>query len=826
MTHRSVVNLSDHILTDDQMRILSKGLKFCPTPGPPDPGETREDMDKLHRRVRQIAFFEDPEYNEDPDNTLGTSSSDTDNLLSLSPFKHRKFKLPSTGRGPPAPNTVEAMVRCNESDFIQRLTPHNKKRQNISPIERRTLAELQKNTQLVIKPADKGGSIVILNRSDYLIEGYKQLSNDDFYLELDTDPTESNRKLIQDTIEDLFQNGEIDISVKEYLTDKHCKTPNFYMLPKIHKGITPPPGRPILSANGSPTEKISQFVDHFLNPLCPKIRSYVKDSTHFLQIMEETNNIPPNSYLVTLDVNSLYTNIPVDQGLSAVKKTLTSNRPDSRCKPTNQSILNLLKLVLTKNNFNFNGKHFLQIKGVSMGSKVSPSLAILYMGDFETLHVYTYHQQPLIYVRYIDDIFMIWPHSLEDLNSFITHLNSQTESIKFSSEISQTKISFLDIQITLQEGQITTDLFCKPTDSHDYLPYDSAHPQRCKDSIPYSQFLRIRRICSTLDLFDKNIIFLGRHFLRRGYPIELLEEAILLARRKDRHTLLHQDHKPETNPDLIFLTTTYHPNDNTLRDIIHKNWPILGTSSTTTHVYKKKLMTGYRRPKNLRDILIRAHIPRLPEDAQYDPKAQSPEPTVLVEPNPTPSIPKPGTQLTMDRFLTAPTRRLDLPTPTQTHTSTPQPKSKGTTFKERGFSFCNNTLCKYCKLLNKTGSITSHHTGTTYNTMKNISCRSSNVIYCITCQTCGKQYVGQTLRKIKDRTYEHLRDIDNLNPEKPLGIHFLRNCQRNPQIEIHILEFIKKPPRSPEALTIRNRVEKRWIHLLRTPAPWGLNLED
>ena len=100
MLHQSDVNLLDYNLTDDQQRILSKGLKFCPTPDPPDPGETREDMDKLHRRVRQIAYYEDPEFNDDSLDTLGPSTSDTENLFSLSPFQHRKFKLPSTGRGP------------------------------------------------------------------------------------------------------------------------------------------------------------------------------------------------------------------------------------------------------------------------------------------------------------------------------------------------------------------------------------------------------------------------------------------------------------------------------------------------------------------------------------------------------------------------------------------------------------------------------------------------------------------------------------------------------------------------------------------------------
>ena len=179
-------------------------------------------------------------------------------------------------------------------------------------------------------------------------------------------------------------------------------------------------------------------------------------------------------------------------------------------------------------------------------------------------------------------------------------------------------------------------------------------------------------------------------------------------------------------------------------------------------------------------------------------------------------------QLTLDQFVTNnPTNNTPTPiAPTQTT------QKQGTSSKERGFPFCNTTLCRYCKILNKTGTIVSQKTKTSYTCMKNISCRSSNLIYCLTCQNCGKQYVGQTLRRLKDRLYEHLRDIDTLNPEKPLGVHFAQTCKENPSIKAHVLEFIKKPPRSPEALTIRNRVEKRWIHLLRTPAPHGLNLED
>ena len=276
MTHKTVVNLSDFILNEHQYSVLSKGLKFCPTPNFPDPGELREDLDRLHRRVRQIAFFEGN------DNYLADDSQEpllqSQNLTSGTPFKHRNFQLRSTGRGPPAPNTVELMVKCNETDMLKRHA-FKVKQQNTTPREREALKELTRNPQIIVKPADKGGAIVILNRKDYLLEGFTQLANREFYQEIPDDLTENHRVIIQNQIEDLYQNGEIDITVKEYLTDVHCRTPNFYLLPKIHKGILPPPGRPILSANGSPTEKISQFVDHFLNPLCPQIRSYVNDTT-------------------------------------------------------------------------------------------------------------------------------------------------------------------------------------------------------------------------------------------------------------------------------------------------------------------------------------------------------------------------------------------------------------------------------------------------------------------------------------------------------------------------------------------------------------------
>ena len=133
--------------------------------------------------------------------------------------------------------------------------------------------------------------------------------------------------------------------------------------------------------------------------------------------------------------------------------------------------------------------------GTAMGTKLALSFANIFMGWFEDTYVYTYKIQPLLWKRYIDDIFIIWQHGREPLDAFIRHLNAQHATIKFTENFSEQTINFLDITVTKNsENGITTSLYCKPTDSHNYLLYSSEHPRHLLKGIPYSLFLRVRRI--------------------------------------------------------------------------------------------------------------------------------------------------------------------------------------------------------------------------------------------------------------------------------------------------------------------------------------------
>ena len=140
---------------------------------------------------------------------------------------------------------------------------------------------------------------------------------------------------------------------------------------------------------------------------------------------------------------------------------------------------------------------------------------------------------------------------------------------------------------------------------------------------------------------------------------------------------------------------------------------------------------------------------------------------------------------------------------------------------------CYNKKCPFCPILDKTGNITCTTTGTTFDTKYNISCKSSNLIYCITCQTCLKQYVGQTKNSIAQRFYAHFHNVRHHKTTDGVGMHFSRSDHHGTRdFKISVLEFIKLPPQSEAAKNLRLKIEKNWIHKLRTPAPLGLNIFD
>ena len=275
---------------------------------------------------------------------------------------------------------------------------------------------------------------------------------------------------------------------------------------------------------------------------------------------------------------------------------------------------------------------------------------------------------------------MVWTHGREALDEFIDYLNNCHPTIKFTTEISETEISFLDTTVHLdKDGSLWTDLHCKPTDSHGYLHFTSAHPSHCKWSLPYSQFLTVRRICSKQSDFVKHALMLVGHFKRRGYPDHIISRSLVKASCQYRIDLLAQKPNASTLGDdqKIHIITTFSPEFLGLKPIIWDNWDLLKRSQATKLLAETKLVFGHRRPKNLRDFLVRAKLPQIKEG----------------------------------------------------HDKIPCSKYKNK---------CKHINCKYCSPIDTMGRIISTYTKREYTTRSNVTCQSNNLIYCITCKKCKK----------------------------------------------------------------------------------------
>ena len=161
-------------------------------------------------------------------------------------------------------------------------------------------------------------------------------------------------------------------------------------------------------------------------------------------------------------------------------------------------------------------------------------LAFLWTNFYvETEFLKTQAIKPWLRKRFIDDIFFIWTDSEKNLNKLLKDLNEFHPNLKFTYEKSKEKINFLDLVIKLKDGKIVTDLYCKPTDSHQYLYYDSCHAEHIKRSIFFSQTLRLKRICSQKSNLDSHVKELKNWFSKSGYPAKVISEQVNGALRSE-----------------------------------------------------------------------------------------------------------------------------------------------------------------------------------------------------------------------------------------------------------------------------------------------------
>ena len=585
----NVLNLSKRVLNEAEISLLSKGLKFVPTPNFVDKAALKQDLERFGRKLRLAWHFRNDQRE-----------------YVFNPFRKKSnFK----------PKDQDAAIEMYLSALEQHIFDINTKIRyhNITKEERRAIDSLRNDPTIIIKEADKGSCVVVWDREDYLKEADSQLSDTDVYESLSGDFVSPLVKIIKNCIDKIDKRGDISRETLDYFLVDNPKAGRFYLLPKIHKRLFNVPGRPVISNSAFYTENISAFLDFHLKPLAKLVKSFVKDTNDFLKKLSSLPKLPEDVFLCTVDVVGLYPSIPHEDGLNAIRSALNS-REDKQV--STESLLELAKVVLENNVFEHNSKFYRQLQGTAIGTKMAPNYAILFMAELEEKILNSFSLKPMVWWRYIDDIFFLWQHGEENLNLFLDHLNKAHPTIKFTAEYSKSSINFLDVKVSRKGDRLTTDLFVKPTDTHQYLQASSCHPSHCKTSIPFSQALRLNRICSETRDFDRRCNDLEAWLIKRGYNERLVRSKVLDARRFKRSDLLNRE-KSENKDHKLTLNITYHPAFSVLNGILKKLHVILNCDQQHCNVFPERPIVGFRRGKSLKDFLVRAKVPKLePEQGE------------------------------------------------------------------------------------------------------------------------------------------------------------------------------------------------------------------
>ena len=191
-----------------------------------------------------------------------------------------------------------------------------------------------------------------------------------------------------------------------------------------------------------------------------------------------------------------------------------------------------------------------------MGTICPRSYANIFMSEFEGKHIYPlFKNKSVIYLRYIEDFFMTWIKSESELRHFLNEINQKHQSVKFDFKFSKESIEFLDTLVYIDsKNRLQTTLYKKPTDCQNYLHAKSAHPFSLKKSIPYSQALRIKRICSTFEEYRKHSQNLIKRFVEQSYNESSVRKRNERVDHLDR-SLLSKNGKPKRKDSIPFSVT-------------------------------------------------------------------------------------------------------------------------------------------------------------------------------------------------------------------------------------------------------------------------------
>ena len=412
---RYVHNFSSLVLDVPQLQVLSLGLKFC---------DVKSSVNNFNA---EVAF---------------------ENLMSqTTDLKHTSDK------------ELEYFKSCLVHGCLQYVNSRCNSGPLLTKIHRDALKELYSNKDLLISRQDKGAGVVLLDRSDYLHKMNTILSDVSKFQKLpqDKDSTEKKEHEIAKLLEILKKDNMITPDVYSQLRPSGLNIPRLYGLPKVHKPRVPM--RPMLDMSNSPYHQLAKWLAKIIEPVRRKVATHsLKDVFEFIDKVKDIE--VSNKTMMSLDVTSLFTNVPLMETIDYILESITSHNMEIGLPPNKLKEL-ILKCTMNVQ-FTFNGQLYRQIDGVAMGSPLGPILADIFMAQLENGPLTSMMDQIHFYCRYVDDTFVVCKNTV-DIPYLVSVANNAHRAIQLTYEKENANhIPFLDVSLRRQnDGKLSRSMYRK-----------------------------------------------------------------------------------------------------------------------------------------------------------------------------------------------------------------------------------------------------------------------------------------------------------------------------------------------------------------------------
>ncbi len=373
---------------------------------------------------------------------------------------------------------------------------------------------------LVAVPFDKGIGFCVMKQKLYQTKLDSILGLEQFKKEIKPRSNSKNLILkeedrINESLDSLLKNGKISKEIHWKLKSVGGQPPRLYGLAKVHKQSVPV--RPVLSMPGSPYDNVGTMVTKWLsvNP-----ESQIRCTNK--QVVDKIKDVTleEDEVMVSFDVSSLYTNVPVDEAISEAAEMLFSGKV-SKPPVDKDTFITLAKLACKDVVMLTHDGYYRQLDGLAMGAKPAPPLANVWLSKYEPIIM----DSAKIFDRYMDDIIreINKGHIQEKLNE----INQLHPNLKFTMEMEEDgKLPFLDIEIIHHKNVLSSTWYVKPTDTGLIMNYHALAPKRYKRSVVQSFVHRIYRCCSSWVNVSASLQRAKDILMKNQYPPEFYEPII------------------------------------------------------------------------------------------------------------------------------------------------------------------------------------------------------------------------------------------------------------------------------------------------------------